>query len=78
MRHNGKQINWVCDDCGEKYGDMPEGHVYTWHYGHCDVCDKDNVPVTEPRDYKYLPRLSKEKHDERSTDWHGATREKFA
>lgn len=43
----------VCHDCGTKYGK----HITTcstWHYSTCDICKKENVPVTEPRDFNYF------------------------
>lgn len=50
---------WVCHDCGVKYGKWyvdgfyvgPASHCATYHVGSCDVCSKAPVPVTEPRDY---------------------------
>ena len=53
---NKKTIDWVCQDCGMKYGN-PRNAVSTWHDDTCDVCGKENIPVTEPRDFNYLPRL---------------------
>ena len=42
--------NEICHECGMKYGE-PRNRLATYHYGHCDWCDKDDVAVTEPRDY---------------------------
>jgi len=53
--------SWVCNVCGHKYGSMPKGHCATWHKGKCEVCLKDNVYVTEPRDFRHLPKLKKKK-----------------
>lgn len=60
----------VCHACGEKYGSwFVNGRggrptIATWHYGHCDVCKRDGLPVTEARDFGYLvewqPRLLQE------------------
>jgi hypothetical protein len=54
-----KAANWVCYECGVTYGRWYQGSVYsgpsmhcsTHHVGKCDVCDKTEVSVTEPRDY---------------------------
>lgn len=62
MKTKSKTIEWVCDDCGIKYGNWHQGgfysgpapHYATYHLGHCDLCGKDGDPVTEPRDYGYL------------------------
>lgn len=53
---------WVCHDCGVKYGKWydngsyigPEAHRATYHVNACDVCGTNPVPVTEPRDYGHL------------------------
>jgi hypothetical protein len=45
-----KTFQWICADCGGKYGRMPEGHVSAWHPDVCDVCG-ENKPCTEPRDF---------------------------
>jgi hypothetical protein len=51
---------WICLDCGRKHGRWPEGHIGTFHVGgRCGWCGRDNVAVTEPRDYGY-PRVVKE------------------
>jgi len=42
---------WVCGDCGNKYGKWSVGSS-TWHEGICEVCNKEK-PVTSPRDYGY-------------------------
>ena len=45
-----KPLNWICADCGGKYGKyLPD--AATWHTGKCDNCGKNNIAVTEPRDY---------------------------
>ena len=57
-----KQPTWVCLDCGQKYGRWYTNGVYhgpspwcaTYHQDHCDVCQRDNVTVTEARDFGYL------------------------
>jgi len=53
---------WVCDSCGQDFGDWykkgsyigPPHHCATYHAGTCDVCGLKNIPVTEPRDYGHL------------------------
>jgi hypothetical protein len=42
-----RKINWVCHECGMKYGRWYQGRVYsgppkhcaTYHMGKCEVCD---------------------------------------
>lgn len=46
------QPDWVCHDCGTKYG-RGECGIATWHTDTCGVCGKETA-VTEPRDYGYL------------------------
>ena len=45
----------VCSDCGSNYG-IYKGGVSSWWTDKCDVCDKNDVPVTEARDFKYLEK----------------------
>lgn len=45
--------NWICSECGHLYGEYPKGHISSWHTGECDWCHKIDIPVTEPRDFKY-------------------------
>lgn len=53
---------WICDPCGQAYGDWykrgtyigPPHHCATCHKGVCDLCGAMNVVVTEPRDYGHL------------------------
>jgi hypothetical protein len=55
------QPDWVCHDCGQKWGAWWEGPVYTgpsphcatFHEGNCNVCGEVKV-VTEARDFGYL------------------------
>lgn len=54
--------DFICDHCGQMYGNWyqfgvysgPEHHCATYHYADCDLCKRKNVPVTEPRDFGYL------------------------
>ena len=48
-----KKISWVCHECGVKHGTRnPIGsRAATYHEDTCDMCGKENVYVTEPRDY---------------------------
>jgi hypothetical protein len=51
----GKEYpTWICIQCGVEYGRSPSSGVATYHLGKCDICDRDGVPVTEPRDYGHL------------------------
>jgi hypothetical protein len=59
-----KKIDWVCNDCGVKYGRWyqpgaraPEISYSTYHLDICDVCGTSDVPVTEPRDFGYLVEI---------------------
>lgn len=58
-----EEPGWVCFECAEKRGAWPpEGHHYTVHTGTCSIC-KQNVQVTEPRDFgitRHLLRVWKE------------------
>ena len=49
---------WTCAECGNKHGNKkvkyPSKRTATWHYGKCDVCEK-NAFVTEPRDFNHFP-----------------------
>lgn len=61
-KKKNKQIDWVCNDCGTKYGvwhqrdqySGPSSHCATYHINTCDVCGTPDVAVTEPRDFGYL------------------------
>lgn len=64
MSHN--YPNFICDNCGLRYGKWyiggvyngPKHHCATYHYGNCDLCNSSNVSVTEPRDFGYLVEWS--------------------
>ncbi len=45
--------SWICRECGIDFGRQPHGHLATFHQGQCGWCEKDDVAVTEPRDYGY-------------------------
>lgn len=59
------EIYNVCRQCGlaanvltclAKYGEMPRQNAFTvstFHKGQCDVCLRDNIDVTEARDFFY-------------------------
>jgi hypothetical protein len=50
------QPEWVCADCGEKYGRRPGATgTSTWHMDECGVC-KRQAHCTQPRDFGYLRR----------------------
>jgi len=45
--------SWACNGCGTKHGrKVPK--VASWHYGKCDVCEK-NHHVAKPRDLGHFP-----------------------
>lgn len=48
---NGSTPQWVCDFCGSTYGRRDCSEGATWHMGTCDVCEDEDVAVTEPRDF---------------------------
>lgn len=49
---NTEEPTWVCFDCARQRGaSPPEGHRYTIHPDTCGICKRENVPVTEPRDF---------------------------
>lgn len=57
--------SWTCHECAIKAGGkVVEGHLATWHYGTCDVCN-DKKGVTEPRDYRY-PNYERSRDDKKS------------
>lgn len=43
---------WVCFECGHKYGNR-KGGLCTVHYGICGICGNEKT-VTEPRDFGHL------------------------
>ena len=43
---------WVCMDCGERYGRRAVG-MATFHMDECGICGQEKA-VTQPRDYGYL------------------------
>jgi predicted RNA-binding Zn-ribbon protein involved in translation (DUF1610 family) len=50
-----KEAQWICVDCGnELIGQMPDGHLATFHYDICGVCGKRKI-CTEPRDFNWRP-----------------------
>jgi hypothetical protein len=62
--------DYICNDCGHQYGRWyasgsytgPSDSCSTYHEGKCDICAKQNVPVTEPRDFGYLLNWSAVQH----------------
>lgn len=58
---DARQPDWVCRDCGKKWGlwwdsnnySGPVQHSATYHNGKCGVC-QEMKDVTEARDYGYL------------------------
>lgn len=49
MKH--QPIQFICSDCGNRWGRMPDGHIATWNALPCDVCGQTEEAVTEPRDF---------------------------
>lgn len=57
-----KYPDWICYECGTKYGAWyqngvytgPSNHCSTNHMGSCGICKNQDVSVTEPRDYGHL------------------------
>ena len=49
--------SWSCVPCGKIHG-RTITRVASWHYGKCDVCEK-NAEVTEPRDFGHFPNWFK-------------------
>lgn len=54
------RITWVCMACGQKHGRHKVG-LATWHYGTCDICGGDKLPVTEPLDFGGVERINPKK-----------------
>lgn len=55
MRGKNEYGDWICGDCGKKYGRIIDGHICTMHIGRCDWCKRRRVSVTQPRDFGYPP-----------------------
>jgi hypothetical protein len=45
---------WICIQCGIEHRRNSVNGFATYHMGKCDICGRDDVPVTEPRDYGHL------------------------
>ena len=56
-----KNINTVCNDCGNKHGKHEAG-ISTWYIATCDICQKE-TECTEIRDFGYL-KVDDRKHFE--------------
>lgn len=50
--YSSENTEWVCVDCGERYGRRAVG-MATFHIDECGVCGQQKA-VTQPRDYGYL------------------------
>ncbi len=56
--------DWVCHPCGMTWGLWysrgeyvgPPHTCSTMHLDTCGICNKENVSVTEPRDYGHLKK----------------------
>ena len=64
--NNNTYPAWICHDCGSAYGRPRATGSSTFHSGDaCGWCGRDDVIVTEPRDYGYpLHRRHKSKTDD--------------
>ncbi len=49
---------WTCEPCAMIHSSNKKKSVICWHYGKCDVCQK-NAVVTEPRDFGHFPNWFK-------------------
>lgn len=56
IENSSAEPDWVCSDCGNKYGNRKCG-IATFHIGTCGVCGEEKE-VTEPRDYGYLSPIT--------------------
>jgi hypothetical protein len=45
--------DWVCADCGKRFGNRKDSGIATWHINECGICGMYK-PVTEPRDFGHL------------------------
>lgn len=41
----------ICINCSNAFG-KPRFPASTWHKGTCEVCGRDDVSITESRDFK--------------------------
>lgn len=67
LQAGGRYPDWICADCGPKYGRVIEGRLATWHAPDptdptdvCGWCNSDSLiqlSLTEPRDFGYPPML---------------------
>ena len=56
--------DWICHPCGMTWGIWylkgeyvgPSDSCSTMHLDTCGICNKENVSVTEPRDYGHLKK----------------------
>jgi len=48
---------WICEECGDEYGEKVI-NISSWHNGTCDYCGEERV-VTENRDYGYPKKPEK-------------------
>lgn len=51
-KRTGLDMGFVCIECGNKHGNPAPDQVSTMHIGHCVICKRSNVAVTEARDYR--------------------------
>ena len=52
MSHRPAYPEWICSECGAKWGMRPAGRC-TIHQDTCGMCGEERM-VTEPRDYGHL------------------------
>jgi len=54
-----KEAEYVCHECGCKYGEAPTGDIiYTAHEDNCDICG-ENKSLAHIRLYRYLYKTLK-------------------
>lgn len=50
---NKEYPQWICMECGLKYGRKGVVGLATWHNDKCDICGEMR-DCTEPRDFSHL------------------------
>jgi len=54
MKNTEQYPEWTCAPCGNLHGSRkqknPQKDMSTWHYGICDICEKNGF-VTQSKDF---------------------------